>query len=151
MEVMLNSVDVLQIAKALKSGWLDLSKIESLKSLVDGYNPPKRVTGNELEYYLNCLYKGWGYIPTDKDKIKKALLQGLDGKLLEKWQSYIEDESVYRQFVKSAFIGLLAIKGLGGCFEDVEPNFSFIEMKPPKFQFLYRDNNILTNMRAKDK
>lgn len=133
MEVKLNSIDVLQIAKALKSGWLDLSNIESFKSLVDGYNPPKRVTRNELDYYLDCLFKGWGYRPTSKEQIKQAMLQGLDGEMLEKWRCYIENDSVYREFVKSAFIGLLAVKALGGSFEDVGQDFSFIEMKPPQF------------------
>lgn len=132
MEVKLNSIDMLQIAKALKSGWLDLGKIESFKSLVDGYNPPKKITRNEMDYYLDCLYKGWGYTPTDKEQIKIAMLQGLNDELLEKWQGRIKDDSLYRQMVKHAFVGLLAIKGLGGSFEDVEPNFSFTEKKPPQ-------------------
>lgn len=133
MVIKLNNIDVLQIAKALKSGWLDLSKIESFKSLIDGYNPPKKITRDEMDYYLDCLYKGWGYVPTDKEQIKTAMLQGLDGELLEKWQDRIEDDSLYRQMIKYAFVGLLAIKGLGGSFEDVEPNFSFTEKKPPRF------------------
>lgn len=133
MEVKLNSIDILQIAKALKSGWLDLSKIESLKSLVDGYNPPREIKEKELKYYLDCLYKGWGYIPTDKKEIKEAMLQGLDSKQLEEWYSRVEDGSVYKQLIKYAFIGLLAIKGVGGIFENVDPDFSFIGIKPPRF------------------
>ena len=133
MKIKLDSIDILQITKALKSGWLDLDKIESFKSLVDGYNPPRRITRNELAYYMDCLYKGWGYVPTNEKEIKEAMLQGLDDKQLEKWQGSIEDGSVYRQLVKYAFIGLLAIKGLGGRFDDIEPDFSFTGMKPPRF------------------
>ena len=65
MKMKLSSLDVLQIAKALKCGWLDTDRIESFKSLVDGYNPPKEISRKELSYYLDCLYKGWGYEPTE--------------------------------------------------------------------------------------
>lgn len=133
MIIKLDSIDVLQITKALKSGWLDLSKIESFKSLVDGYNPPKQIAKDEVDYYLDCLFKGWGYNPTSKEQIKMAMLQGLENDLLEQWKSSIENDSLYRQMVKYAFLGLLAIKGLGGNFEDVEPDFSFIEMRPHRF------------------
>lgn len=61
------------------------------------------------------------------------MLQGLDGDLLEKWRRQIEDGSIYSRFVKDAFIGLVAIKALGGTFTDKEPDFGFMESKPPKF------------------
>ena len=47
----MNSKDVLEIAKALKCGWLDMGKIESFQSLLDGYNPPKEIKPDELNYY----------------------------------------------------------------------------------------------------
>lgn len=47
MEIKLDSIDMLQIAKALKCGWLDLDKIESFRSLVEGYNPPKEIKQDE--------------------------------------------------------------------------------------------------------
>lgn len=134
MKLKIDSVDVLQLAKALKSGWLDTDKVESLKSLVEGYNPPKTVNNQELAYYLDCLYKGWGYKPTDKGTIKEMILQGLDGELLEKWQKSIEDNTVYRMMVKDAFLGLVAVKALGGTFEAVEADFSFMNGNPPNFQ-----------------
>lgn len=127
MEVKLSSLDMVQIAKALKEGWLDLDKIESFKSLVDGYNPPKDICKPELEYYLDCLYKGWGYVPADEEQMKEAMLQGLETKQLEKWKNRIENDSVYRNLVKSTFMGLLAVKALGGKFIDVEPDFSFMD------------------------
>lgn len=58
MKVKVDSKDVLEIAKALKCGWLDLNKIEMFKNLLDGYNPPKTIKKKELDYYLDCLYKG---------------------------------------------------------------------------------------------
>ena len=94
MKMKLNSVDVLQIAKALKCGWLDTDRIESFKSLVDGYNPPKEISRKELSYYLDCLYKGWGYEPTEWEQVKEKMLQGLDGDLLEKWKRQMDDGSV---------------------------------------------------------
>ena len=133
MKMKLNSLDVLQIAKALKCGWLDTDKIASFKSLVDGYNPPKEISRKELSYYLDCLYKGWGYEPTEWEQVKEKMLQGLDGDLLEKWKRQIDDGSIYRCMVKEAFIGLVAIKALGGTFTDKEPDFSFTDGKPPKF------------------
>lgn len=124
---------MLQIAKSLKCGWLDTDKIESFRSLVDGYNPPKRIGRNELNYYLECLYKGWGYEPTKWERVKEQMLKGLDGDLLEKWRRQIDDGSIYRRMVKEAFIGLVAIKALGGTFADIEPDFRFTEEEPPKF------------------
>lgn len=41
MKIKLSSVDTLQMAKAIKSGWLDTDKVEALRQLVEGYNPPK--------------------------------------------------------------------------------------------------------------
>ena len=112
MKMKLSSVDVLQIAKALKCGWLDTDKIASFRSLVDGYNPPREIKQKELDYYLACLYKGWGYEPTEWEQVKEKMLQGLNGDLLEK---------------------LMAIKALGGTFTGKEPDFSFTDGKPPKF------------------
>lgn len=133
MKIRLNSIDVLQIAKALKCGWLDTDKIDSFKSLVDGYNPPKEIKRDELNYYLECLYKGWGYTPTDKEAIKEKMLQELDSDLIEKWQKSIENNSLYKRMVKDAFWGMVAIKALGGTFTDTEPDFSFTEREPPKY------------------
>lgn len=61
------------------------------------------------------------------------MLQGLDGDLLEKWRRQIEDGSIYRRLVKEAFVGLIAIKALGGTFTGKEPDFGFVDGKPPKF------------------
>lgn len=133
MKIRLNNIDVLQIAKALKCGWLDTDKIDSFKSLVEGYNPPKGIKREELNYYLECLFKGWGYEPTNQKQVEDTMLQRLDSDLLEKWRRQIEDGSIYRRFVKDAFIGLVAIKALGGTFTAIEPDFSFMEKKPPKF------------------
>ena len=132
MKIKLSSVDVLQIAKALKCGWLDTDKIASFKSLVDGYNPPKEVSEGELMHYLDCLYKGWGYEPTAWEQVKEKMLQGFDGDLLERWRRQIEDGSLYRRMVKEAFVGLIATKALGGTFMDKEPYFGFVNGEPPK-------------------
>jgi hypothetical protein len=96
MKVKLSSKDVLEIAKALKCGWLDMGKITSFQSLLDGYNPPKEIRRDELNYYLDCLHKGWGYTPTSKEQVNETMLQGLDADLLEKWKKRIEDGSVYK-------------------------------------------------------
>ena len=61
------------------------------------------------------------------------MLQGLGGDLLEKWKRQIDDGNIYRRMVKEAFIGLVAIKALGGTFTDKEPDFSFTDGEPPKF------------------
>ncbi|MDD3040199.1 hypothetical protein [Bacteroides sp.] len=134
MKVKVDSKDVLEIAKALKCGWLDMGKIESFKSLLDCYNPHKEIKRDELNYYLDCLYKGWGYKPTDEGSIKEMMLQGLDGELLEKWRKHIESNSVYKRMVKEAFLGMVAIKALGGTFADIEPDFSFTGEEPPDFK-----------------
>lgn len=132
MIIKLSSIDILQISKALKSGRLDLDKIDTFKSLVEGYNPPKTITDKELSYYLECLYKGYGYIPTPRREIEAKLLSELNREQLEKWKDGIEDGSIYKQLVRRAFIGMVAVKGLGGTFEDVNPDFSFMESPTAK-------------------
>lgn len=134
MKIKVNSKDVLEIAKALKCGWLDMGKIASFQSLLDGYNPPKEIKRDELNYYLDCLYKGWGYIPTDRKQIEETMLQGLNADLLEKWEKRIEDGSVYKRIVKEAFFGMVAIRALGGTFTNIEPDFSFTNGEPPTFK-----------------
>lgn len=134
MKIKVNSKDVLEIAKALKCGWLDTSKIESFKTLLEGYNPHREIKRDELNYYLDCLYKGWGYIPTDRRQIEEMMLQGLDADLLEKWEKHIEDGSVYKRMVKEAFLGMVAIRALGGAFMEIEPDFSFTDEEPPTFR-----------------
>lgn len=137
MKIKVNSKDVLEIAKALKCGWLDTSKIESFKTLLEGYHPHKEIKRDELNYYLDCLYKGWGYTPTNMEIVNETMLEGLPDELLEKWEKHIESNSVYRRIVKEAFFGLVAVKALGGKFEDLnpdfEPDFSFMEGEPPTF------------------
>lgn len=134
MKVKVNSKDVLEIAKALKCGWIDMDKIASFKSLLDGYNPPRQIKQDELSYYLDCLYKGWGYTPTNKERVNETMLQGLDADLLEKWEKRIEDGSVYKRMVKEAFWGMVAIRALGGTFTDIEPDFSFTDDEPSTFR-----------------
>lgn len=133
MKIRLSSVDVLQIAKALKCGWLDTDKIESFKSLVEGYNPPKEIKKQELSYYLECLYRGWGYVPTDQKEIQEMMMKDFDSDLLDKWQRQIDAGSIYKRMVKDAFFGMVAIRALGGTFTDREPDFSFADDELPKF------------------
>lgn len=133
MRIKLSSVDTLQMAKAIRSGWLDTDKVEALRALADGYNPPRTIGSDEFHYYLDCLYDGWGYEPTDIEAARKAMLDTLEADVLERWRQRIDDCSVYKRMVKEAFIGLVAIRALGGTFIDKEADFSFINRKPPKF------------------
>ena len=130
MKIKLDNTDVLEIAKALKSGWLDMDKITAFKSLIDGYNPPKLITGQQLKYFKDCLYSGIGYIP-NSEAATKELLQQLPDEVKEKWGKGIENGNVYRTFVREAFFGMVAVKALGGQFVFKEPDFSFIESIPP--------------------
>lgn len=133
MKLKINSVDALQIAKALKSGWLDTDKVDSLKKLVEGYNPPREIKKKEVDFYKDCLLKAWGYIPTDQKQVEEITLGGLDEALLNQWQSRIESGQVYRMMVRQAYMGLLAVKALGGKFVEVEPDFGFMDKEPPEF------------------
>ncbi len=127
MIIKLSSIDVVQITKALKYGWLDLSKIESFKSLVEGYNPPKTIDDKELNYYKDCLFKAIGYVPTPSDEFKKGVLSELNSDQLAQWEECIKDGRMYNEFVRNAFIGIVALRALGGTYEDVKPDYSFIE------------------------
>lgn len=133
MKIKLSSVDTLQMAKAIKSGWLDTDKVEALRQLVEGYNPPRAIGSAEFHYYLDYLLDGWGYEPTDIETAREAMLSTLEADMLEKWQQRIDDYSVYKRLVKEAFVGLVAIRALGGTFTDKEADFSFLNKKPPRF------------------
>ncbi len=130
MKVRLESKDVLEIAKSLKSGWLDMGKVAVFQRLIKGYNPPKAITNKELCYYLDCLQKGWGYIPTDQEAIQQTMLENLPDDLKAEWIEQINEGSIYRNLIKEAFLGLCALKGLGGTFTDQEGDFSFMEQEP---------------------
>lgn len=130
MKVKLDSKDVLEITKSLKSGWLDMGKVAVFQRLIKNYNPPKEITDSELNYYLDCLQKGWGYKPTDSKEIKQTMLQELPNDLKDEWINEITDGSLYREMVKDAFMGLCAIKGLGGDFTDTGGDFSFMDNEP---------------------
>lgn len=131
MEIKLSSIEAAKIIEGLKNGSIDLSQFEGFKTLVEGYNPPKEITDEEVTYYLDCLHRGWGYVPTPRKEMGTALLQDLNDEQLKKWQSGIEDGSIYKQLVRDAFFGLVAFKALGGTFEHVEADFSFMEALPP--------------------
>lgn len=131
MRIKLSSSEILEIAKALKGGWLDMDRIRGFKSLLDGYNPPKEIGQIQLFYFLDCLYSGLGYIPTDEATIKKKLMAEIPTDLKEKWGDEIEDGVLYKMLVRDAFFGMVAIVALGGTFEPKEHDFSFCEQDPP--------------------
>lgn len=134
MKIKLNNTDVLEIAKALKSGWLDMDKISAFKSLIDGYNPPKKITDRQLNYMVSCLYKGIGYKP-NSEAATKELCKELPTELQEKWKVGIENGQLYRMFIKEAFMGMIAVKAIGGQFTLKEPDFSFAEKAPDFLSF----------------
>lgn len=131
MRIKLSSSEILEIAKALKGGWLDMDKIRGFKSLLDGYNPPKEIDKFQMLYFLDCLYSGLGYTPTDEATIKKKLMAEIPTDLKDKWGDSIEDGSLYKMLVRDAFFGMVAIAALGGCFEQKEADLSFCEKEPP--------------------
>lgn len=130
MIIKLSNIEVVQIAKALKCGWLDTDKVASLKHLANGYNPPKKINKKEISYYLKCLYSGWGYKPTDQIKLQEKMRDEFDRDFLKEWESKIDNGSIYRELVKDAFWGMVAIEALGGTFVDKESDFSFCETQP---------------------
>lgn len=133
MKVKLSSIDILEIAKALKCGWLDMGKIASFKSLLDGYNPPREINQRQMDYYCECLYKGLGYTPTDEATITKMMLAELPTDLKEKWGESIDDGSVYKRLVRDAFFGMVAMRALGGKYTPKDEDYSFCD-KEPEFE-----------------
>ena len=129
MKIKLNSKDVLEITKAIKSGWLDVDKVERFRYLLNGYNPPKEITRKQMDYYRECLYMGWGYTPTDEAEIKSMMLECLPMDLKEKWQKSVEDGSVYKKLVRDAYLGMVAMRALGGKFTQKDADYSFCEKK----------------------
>lgn len=60
-------------------------------------------------------------MPTDRKQIEETLLQGLGDDFLEKWEKSIYDGSLYKRMVKDAFLGMVAIKALGGLLQKKIP------------------------------
>ena len=129
MRIKLSSVDILEITKALKGGWLDMDKVTSFKTLLDGYNPPKQITQRQMHYYCKCLYKGLGYTPTDEATINKIMLSELPANLKEKWERGINDGSIYKMLIRNAFFGMIAIRALGGSYTPKNEDYSFVRKK----------------------
>lgn len=135
MIIQLDQTAMIEIAKALKSGYLDMGKVKGFKTLLDNYRPIRHIGEKELNFYLKCLFDGWGYEPTDKELIKKELSNAIEGGLLGKeWEDGVKNGQCYNLLVKYAFKGLIAVKALGGLFTEKEFDFSFIEKGWPIFE-----------------
>lgn len=130
MKVKLSSIDILEISKALKCGWLDMCRVAGFKSLLDGYNPPKEITQRQVDYYCECLYKGLGYTPTDEDTMTRAMLAELPTDLKEEWGESIEDGSLYKKLVRDAFLGMVAMRALGGKYTPNNGDYGFCGCHP---------------------
>lgn len=127
MKIKLDSKEVLEVTKTLKSGYIDISKLKPFSRLLRGYNPHTPVTEKEMKYYLDCLKKGWGYTPSNRADVINSINEIDDVNILSQWEDLMKDGTIYEMLVKDAFFGLVALRGLGGVYEDVEPDFSFIE------------------------
>ena len=127
MKIKLDGKDILEITKALKGGWLDTGKITMFQSLLDGYNPPKAITQGELDYYLDCLYKGMGYVPYPQENVDELMYKAVDDGLLDRW-----NDGYYKKLVRNVFMGMLAMRGMGGVIVDKEHDFSFLGHPIPR-------------------
>lgn len=135
MKIRLSNKDAVELARAINGGCLDTDKVECLKSLVANYNPPKLVGEQELDYFKDCLYRGWGFTPNDEasffDGVCK-LAQTDAPALYDKWVRQIKNGQLYCQFIRMCFIGLLAVKAVGGKFDLFkEADFSFMGEPTP--------------------
>ena len=85
------------------------------------------ITDEDLAVYIDCLYKGWGYIPTKREDFEVIPSGEMNDEQAAMWKELNQNGDMYKICVKEAFLGLVAIRALGGTFEKVEPDFSFIE------------------------
>lgn len=130
MKVKLENKDVLELSKAIKGGWLDMDKVAVFKPLLRGYNPNKVIRNTELNYYLDCLREGWGFVPSTREQVQEISQNDLPDELKAEWIDQINDGSIYSQLIKDAFLGLCAMKALGGMFTDTDGDFSFMGKEP---------------------
>ncbi len=136
MKIKLSSDEALNLSKAIKGGVLDTDKVKCLKALVDGYNPPKRIEQSELDYYLQCLYDGWGLIPNELNGEMRAELLAEAGKepqLSEYSIKRIKNGTLYKEMVKYIFYGMVSLKGLGCRYVDKEPDFEWMSEGIPEW------------------
>lgn len=103
MQVRLDTQDTLEIVKALKSGILDISRVQVLKKLVENYRPFVAVSPTELKECMEELHD-IGIIPTQKEKWIDAI-QG------EYEEFYLD--ALWGELIRSAYYGVLALEALG--------------------------------------
>ncbi len=129
MKIKLSNTDAVQLARAIKGGCLDTDKVEFMKELVANYNPPKKISDERLAFFKRCLYDGMGFTPNGETKFFELIctLEQAQPELYAKWERQILDGQLYRRFIKECFIGLLAVKAVGGKFDILkDADFSFL-------------------------
>ncbi len=135
MVMKLSNKDVLQLSRAIKKGWLDTTNVECLKQLVGGYNPARDIRQREVNYYLECIYKGLGFKPNSPEafRIMSIEIEKQDKKLYDEFHQVLLDDTIYKDLIRDIFFGLVALKAIGGTFEDMQPNFEWLNESPPEF------------------
>lgn len=129
MEIKLNSNDLLELRKAFAHGYLDIDKVSFLRALKMDYRPLRLIGGGEMDYYLQALYDGWGYVPTSLTDFTEAALQSDEQETIDKVER--NSSKLYRRLVQNAFMGLLAIRALGGTFHGKrDPDFDWMDERP---------------------
>ena len=129
MKIKLNSSSLIELAKAVKSGYLDLSKINGCDELLKYYKPPRHITDKRLEHYIKCLYDGSGYIPNSEEYMKELFMSS--DKLCNGNRAEIENGNMYKYFIELAFMGMVAKRAIGGLTVVKDEDFSFLDQELP--------------------
>lgn len=103
MQVKLNNQDTLEIVKALKSGILDISRVEVLKKLAENYRPFTPVSATEK---MECLKKlnEIGIFPYSREEWINAIDTDCEEEYLE---------ALWGELIRSAYYGIIALEALG--------------------------------------
>lgn len=85
----------------------------------DGFNS-EVIDDEEMAFYLEQLKEWLAYVPTQEKQINASLLAIYGDKAPESSKEKVRSGQTYRHLVRSVYIGVMAMQGLGGKFYSQE-------------------------------
>ncbi|MCD8295458.1 MAG: hypothetical protein LUE27_09500 [Clostridia bacterium] len=133
MKIRLSNADAVQLAKAIKGGCLDTDRVDFLKRLVENYRPIEPINERMFDYYKQCLYRGVGFVPNGEARFEDMCysIKQIDGEQYNRFENQINSGQLYRLFIKQIFMGMIALKAVGGEFNLTNPDFGFLDEPIP--------------------
>ena len=91
--------------------------VQAIKT--DGFNS-EVIDDDEMAFYLEQLKDWLGYVPTPEAKVNPMLLKIYGDNAPEESKARVISGQTYRRLIRSVYIGVIAMQGLGGKFYSQE-------------------------------